>query len=82
MVLSELPKGVTAHIHSVIHPHDDKQMHLIALGFDLGETVQLMIKAPFGNPLQVKVGPTLIAIHSNDARYIELCDSPCEAHDA
>ncbi|RBP81130.1 ferrous iron transport protein A [Marinomonas rhizomae] len=81
MVLSELPKGVTANIHSVIHPHRDKQIQLLALGFDPGESVQLMMKAPFGNPLQVKVGATLIAIHTDDAQYIQLCEGACEDYD-
>ncbi|MGO3344323.1 MAG: FeoA family protein [Marinomonas sp.] len=81
MVLSELSKGQTAKIHSVAHPHEDKQIQLSALGFDPGETVKLMMKAPFGNPLQVKVGSTLIAIHTDDAQYIQLCDEHCQGHD-
>lgn len=81
MLLSQLPKGTVAKIHSVAHPHQDKQIHLTALGFDPGETVQLMMKAPFGNPLQIKVGATLVAIHSDDANHVHLCDEACEGHD-
>ncbi|MEL0622654.1 FeoA family protein [Marinomonas arenicola] len=81
MLLSELPKGKVAKIHFVAHPHEDKQIQLSALGFDPGETVKLMMKAPFGNPLQIKVGATLIAIHTDDAQYIHLCDEQCEGHD-
>lgn len=76
MVLSELLKGHVAEIHSVVHPQEDMQRQLLALGFDPGETVQLMTKAPFGHSLQVKVGSTLVAIHSDDASHIHLCDKP------
>ncbi|WP_421848482.1 FeoA family protein [Marinomonas sp.] len=74
MVLSELLKGHVATIHSVSHPQEDMQRQLLALGFDPGETVQLMTKAPFGHSLQIKVGSTLVAIHSDDANHIHLCD--------
>ena len=80
MVLSQLQKGRVAKIHHVAHPHDDIQEQLFSLGFDPGETVQLMMKAPFGNPMQIKVGSTLIAIHAADAQHIHLCDASCEDH--
>lgn len=74
MLLSQLPKGTVAEIRSVAHPQEDMQRQLLALGFDPGETVQLMTKAPFGHSLQIKVGSTLVAIHSDDANHIHLCD--------
>ncbi len=74
MLLSMLPKGVVAEIHSISHPQEDMQRQLLALGFDPGETVQLMTRAPFGHALQVKVGATLVAIHSDDASHILLRD--------
>lgn len=78
MLLSELVKGKEAKIHKVSHPHKDKQMNLTALGFDPGETVKLLMKAPLGNPLQVKVGSTLVAIHTDDAQYVYLCEDVSE----
>ncbi|WP_428240449.1 FeoA family protein [Gynuella sp.] len=80
MVLSQLQKGHVAKIHRVTHPHGETQEQLISLGFDPGETVQLMMKAPFGNPMQIKVGSTLIAIHSTDAQHVHLCESECKDH--
>lgn len=80
MVLSELPRGQEATIHHVSHPRDDMQIQLNAMGFDPGETIKLLMKAPFGNPLQVKVGATLIAIHTDDAQHVHLCDLHCAGH--
>ncbi|TYL48891.1 ferrous iron transport protein A [Marinomonas sp. IMCC 4694] len=74
MVLSELVKGHIATIRQVSHPQADMQQQLLALGFDPGETIQLMTRAPFGRSLQVKVGATLVAIHSDDANHVYLCD--------
>ncbi|MBR7889300.1 ferrous iron transport protein A [Marinomonas sp. A79] len=74
MVLSELLKGHVAVIRDVSHPQKDMQQQLLALGFDPGETIQLMTKAPFGQSLQVKVGATLVAIHASDAHHVHLCD--------
>ncbi|MBJ7555826.1 FeoA family protein [Marinomonas spartinae] len=81
MVLSELLRGQEATIHHVSHPSDEMQIQLNALGFDPGETIKLLMKAPLGNPLQVKVGATLIAIHTDDAQHVHLCDEYCEGHD-
>lgn len=74
MLLSQLAKGTPARIRQITHPQAAMTLQLSALGFDPGESVQLMTVAPFGNTLQVKVGATLVAIHSDDAKYIELID--------
>ncbi|MCB5161146.1 FeoA family protein [Marinomonas algarum] len=74
MVLSELQKNQIAVIREVTHPQEEMQRQLLALGFDPGENVQLMTKAPFGHTLQIKVGTTLVAMHSDDAKYVYLCD--------
>ena len=74
MLLSNLPKGQIATIHHLSHQQKGVQHQLMALGFDPGERVQLMMKAPFGQSLQVKVGATLVAIHPDDADHIHLCD--------
>jgi ferrous iron transport protein A len=81
MTLSDLPKGAQATVHRVLHPQQDKLIQLTALGFDPGEPVQVMMRAPFGDPIQIKVGTTLVSLHNSDAKYVELCDGTCKGHD-
>ncbi len=80
MLLSKLPKGQEAKIHYVSHPCNSMQIQLSVLGFDPGETVKLLMKAPLGNPLQVKVGETLVAINTDDAQHIHLYEVNRNGH--
>ncbi|WP_417552014.1 FeoA family protein [Marinomonas fungiae] len=78
MVLATLPKGQAATVHKVDHPQFEMKQQLEALGFDAGEPVSLVNIAPFGDPLQVKIGQTLVSIHRRDAQHIHLCSPNCQ----
>lgn len=78
MVLATLPKGQVATVHEVSHPKFEMKQQLEALGFDAGEPVLLVNVAPFGDPLQVKIGQTLVSIHRKDAEHIHLCSTSCQ----
>ena len=72
MTLQNITKGrhyVIQHIHSLDPALTSK---LLALGIIPGEQVELMHKAPLGDPLQIKAGGTYISIRRKDCQFIEV----------
>lgn len=78
MRLSELKKGQLATVHAIEHPETEMNQQLEAMGFETGESVQLVNIAPFGNPLQIKIGHTLVSVHRETAQHIHLCSENCQ----
>jgi len=51
---------------------------LAALGVRIGECVVLLRRAPFGGPLQVRLGMTDLMLRAEDARCIRVAREPAQ----
>lgn len=69
--LSSLSPGMKGTITD-IHTDDALRQRLLALGFRAGKTVEIIRKASFGGPLQVRIGTTDILLRRNEATKIEV----------
>jgi ferrous iron transport protein A len=69
MTLSSMNPGEIATIISI---HTDEALHqrLLAMGFRAGKTIQLIRKAQFSGPLQVRIGTTDILLRKAEAEKI------------
>lgn len=69
MMLSKLNPGEIATIISI---HTDEALHqrLLAMGFRSGKTIELIRKAWFSGPLQVRIGTTDILLRRAEAEKI------------
>lgn len=69
MMLSKLNPGETATIISI---HTDEALHqrLLAMGFRSGKKIELIRKAWFSGPLQVRIGTTDILLRRTEAEKI------------
>jgi ferrous iron transport protein A len=70
--LANLSPGETATIVAI---HADEALHLrlLALGFRSGRKVELIRKASFSGPLQVRIGTTDILLRRTEAAKISIC---------
>jgi len=70
--LATLHPGDTATIVS-IHAEEALHQRLLALGFRSGKQIELIRKASFSGPLQVRIGTTDILLRRNEAAKITVC---------
>jgi ferrous iron transport protein A len=70
--LVELHPGDTATIVA-IHAEEALHLRLLALGFRNGKQVELIRKASFSGPLQVRVGTTDVMLRRGEAEKITVC---------
>ena len=69
--LSRLAPGVSATITD-IHTDDALRQRLLALGFRAGKNIEIIRRASFSGPLQVRIGTTDILLRLNEAAKIEV----------
>ncbi len=69
--LSSLAPGVRATITD-IHTDEALRQRLLALGFRTGKNIEVIRKASFGGPLQVRIGTTDILLRRSEAAKIEV----------
>lgn len=69
MMLSKLNPGEIATIISI---HTDEALHqrLLAMGFRSGKKIELIRRARFSGPLQVRIGTTDILLRLTEAEKI------------
>ncbi len=69
MTLSSMKLGQIATIVSI---NTDEALHhrLLAMGFRIGKDIELIRKARFSGPLQVRIGTTDILLRNVDAEKI------------
>jgi ferrous iron transport protein A len=69
MTLASLKPGETATIVAI---HTDEALHqrLLAMGFRAGKQIELIRKASFSGPLQVRIGTTDILLRKAEAAKI------------
>jgi ferrous iron transport protein A len=70
--LATLHPGDTATIVA-IHAEEALHQRLLALGFRAGKRIELIRKASFSGPLQVRIGTTDILLRRNEAAKISVC---------
>jgi len=70
--LAALQPGESATIVS-IHAEEALHQRLLALGFRSGKRIELIRKASFAGPLQVRIGTTDIMLRRNEAAKIAVC---------
>ncbi|MEQ8350615.1 MAG: FeoA family protein [Leptospiraceae bacterium] len=71
MTLADLNPGQTGIIHS-LDDSDPFLFRLAELGFVPGETVQVLKRAPLGDPLEVRVMDSSMCIRMEQARRIQM----------
>jgi Fe2+ transport system protein FeoA len=69
--LDKLASGESAVIVA-IHTEEALRQRLLALGFRVGKRVELIRKASFSGPLQVRIGTTDILLRKNEAAHISV----------
>jgi ferrous iron transport protein A len=64
----------TGDIATIVSIHAEEALHqrLLALGFRSGKRIELIRKASFGGPLQVRIGTTDILLRRNEAAKIKV----------
>ena len=72
ITLAALHPGDTATIVA-IHAEEALHQRLLALGFRSGKQVELIRKAGFSGPLQVRIGTTDILLRRGEAAKITVC---------
>jgi len=74
LTLAHLQPGDIATIVSV-HAEEALHQRLQAMGFRSGKQVELIRKASFSGPLQVRIGTTDILLRRNEAAKIKVCQA-------
>jgi ferrous iron transport protein A len=70
-LLSSLAPGMRGTITD-IHTDDALRQRLQALGFRSGKDIEIIRKASFGGPVQVRIGTTDILLRQAEASLIEV----------
>jgi ferrous iron transport protein A len=72
LTLAQLRPGETATIVSV-HAEEALHQRLLALGFRSGKQLELIRKASFSGPLQIRIGTTDILLRRDEAAKVKVC---------
>lgn len=70
--LSELAGGDDCTVTSVAAESPEMRSRLYALGIVPGASLQVLRKAPLGDPLQIKVGGSFVSIRRSEAASITI----------
>ena len=73
--LSEMKAASRCRVMSASTENRELQSRLYALGLYPGVEVQVLRFAPAGDPMQIKVGSTLLSIRKSEARYVQVEES-------
>ena len=70
--LSELAFNQKAQVLEVNSDNSEVQCRLLTLGIYPGVAIEVLRKAPMGDPLQIRSGTTLMSIRLHEAAGIEV----------
>ena len=70
--LSTLRHGDHCLVAEITSEHAELKSRLYALGIIPGSKIEILRFAPLGDPMQVKVGNSLISIRKSEAEVIEV----------
>lgn len=79
MLLANANPGTCCRVTAINHDHPEVLSRLYALGVFPGVKIEVLRKAPMGDPIQLKVGQTLISIRKLEAAAIQIDDLSAEA---
>lgn len=71
VALSSLAPGESATIVA-LHTEEPLHQRLLAMGFRTGKQIEVIRKARFSGPLQVRIGTTDILLRRNEAEKIKV----------
>ena len=71
MPLARITSGTRAHI-AQLDVELELRQRLIALGLQVGKTIQVIRRGAFGGPLHVRVGTTEIILRRKEASHIQV----------
>ena len=74
MTLAEMAVATRCKVVSAADKNSEIQSRLYALGMYPGVDVDILRFAPTGNPIQVRVGATLLSIRKQEATLVEVTD--------
>mgnify|MGYP003342579256 FL=1 len=69
---STLGRGDHGLVAEITSEHAELKSRLYALGIIPGSKIEILRFAPLGDPMQVKVGNSLISIRKSEAEVIEV----------
>lgn len=72
MTLADIAPAGRCRVISAADDNRDFQSRLYALGLFPGAQVNVLHVAPFGDPVQIKVGQTLISIRKQEATQVQV----------
>ena len=70
--LSTLGRGDHCLVAEITSKHAELKSRLYALGIIPGSKIEILRFAPLGDPMQIKVGNSLISIRKSEAEVIEV----------
>lgn len=73
--LCDLAAGSTAVIQHIPSGHDEHITRLRELGLVPGTKVRLVRRAPFGDPIEVAVRGSRLAMRRSEARHIKVAEA-------
>ena len=76
MTLADITPAGRCRILDAAEENSDYQSRLYALGLYPGALVDVLHVAPFGDPVQVRVGRTLISIRKSEADLVKVEGAP------
>lgn len=75
MTLADIAPSGRCRVIDAAEDNRDFQSRLYALGLFPGALVDVLHVAPFGDPVQIKVGQTLISIRKQEASLVQVEES-------
>ncbi len=72
MTLSDISASSRCRILDAASGHPEIQSRFYALGLYPGIEIKVLRYAPMGDPIQLKVGNSLLSIRKREARYIRV----------
>lgn len=72
MTLNDLKPGQKGLITDVTSTNTALISRVMALGIVPGEAIELLRRAPLGDPLQIKAGATYISVRKADSEFIKV----------
>ncbi len=72
MLLTDLPPGSAAVIEDIPVGHDEHITRLRELGLVPGTKVRVIRRAPLGDPIEISVRGSRLAMRRSEARHIKI----------
>jgi ferrous iron transport protein A len=72
--LSEITLGEIVIVESITHPYLSNK--LIEMGMQAGTELELLYKAPFGDPIAICMHGSLISLRLDEAKHIHVTSLP------